>query len=61
MTVRDSGPEKLLESGGVYITGAGYSFPGYEDAIAILEISDPELFFFKSYAWNRENDDPLIR
>ncbi len=57
----DTVPGKILQSGGVYITGSGYSFPGYEDEIIALPISDPELFFIKSYAWNKENDNPLIR
>ena len=56
----DTVPRELLHSGGIYITGAGYSFPGYENEIAILPISDPDLFFYKSYAWYKENDNPLI-
>lgn len=56
----DTVPQELLHTGGVYITGSGYSFPGYENEIAILPISDPDLFFCKSYAWNKENDNPLI-
>ena len=56
----DTVPEKLLHSGCIYITGAGYTYPGYENEISVIPISGQDEHFIKSYAWNKDNDNPLI-
>lgn len=57
----DTVPFSILENGGVYISGSGYSIPGYEKTIRVIPIENRNLFFIKAFVWKKASANPSIR